>query len=95
MQDYPAQKDLKLSDAFMETNENKDDIPLELIVKVININHPDNENFLEQCEWLKGYREFAQIIYEFRERYGEAGYDFGIKYCIEQCKADIFNIITC
>ena len=50
MQDYPAQKDLKLSDAFMETNENKDDIPLELIVKVININHPDNENFLEQCE---------------------------------------------
>ena len=32
---------------------------------------------------MKGYREFAQIIYEFRERYGEAGYDFGIKYCIE------------
>jgi hypothetical protein len=83
IQDYPAQKDLKLSNAFMETNENKDDIPLELIVKVININHPDNENFLEQCELLKGYREFAQIIYEFRERYGEKGYDFGIKYCIE------------
>ena len=36
--------------SFNITNENKDDIPLELIVKVININHPDNENFLEQCE---------------------------------------------
>jgi len=35
---------------------------LELIVKVININHPDNKNFLEKCSILKDYREFGYVM---------------------------------
>ena len=57
--------------------------PLELIVKVININHSDNEEFLEKCEQLKGYKEFGDVMSDFIDRYGEKGYDLGIAYCIE------------
>jgi len=35
---------------------------LELIVKVININHPDNKNFLEKCSILKGYKKFGDVM---------------------------------
>ena len=51
----PAIEELRLSDAFMDCGA---EAPLELIVKVININHPENEEFLEKCELLKGYKEF-------------------------------------
>ena len=57
--------------------------PLELIVKVININHPDNEDFLERCKILKGYKEFGDVMYDYINRYGDEGYDLGITHCIE------------
>ena len=76
----PAVEELRLSDAFMECGAVA---PLELIVKVININHPDNKEFLEKCELLKGYKEFGDVMSDFIDRYGEKGYDLGIAYCIE------------
>ena len=51
----PAIEEQRLSQAFIECGAEP---PLELIVKVININHPDNKDFLEKCELLKGYKEF-------------------------------------
>ncbi len=51
----PAVEELRLSDAFMDCGAVA---PLELIAKVININHPENNEFLEKCELLKGYKEF-------------------------------------
>ena len=69
-----------MSQAFIECGAEP---PLELIVKVININHPDNKDFLEKCELLKGYKEFGEVMSDFINRYGEKGYDLGIAYCIE------------
>ena len=80
VKERPAIEELKLSDAFMECGVKP---PLELIVKVININHPDNKGFLEKCELLKGYKEFGNVMSDFLNRYGERGYDLGIEYCIE------------
>ena len=76
----PAIEELRLSKAFMECGMEP---PLELIVKVININHSDNKEFLEKCELLKGYKEFGDVMSDFIDRYGEKGYDLGIAYCIE------------
>ena len=76
----PAIEELRLSKAFMECGA---EAPLELIVKVININHPDNKAFLEKCELLKGYKEFGDVMSDFIDRYGDKGYDLGIAYCIE------------
>ncbi|MGP1437505.1 MAG: Rpn family recombination-promoting nuclease/putative transposase [Treponema sp.] len=76
----PAIEELKLSDAFMECGAKA---PLELIVKVININHPDNKEFLAKCELLEGYKQFGDVMSDFIARYGEKGYDLGISYCIE------------
>ena len=76
----PAVEELRLSDAFMECGAVA---PLELIVKVININHPDNKEFLEKCEQLKGYKQFGDVMNDFISRYGEKGYDLGIAYCIK------------
>jgi len=76
----PAIEELKLSKAFMECGMEP---PLELIVKVININHPDNEDFLKKCNILKGYKEFGDVMYDYINRYGDEGYDLGITYCIE------------
>ena len=75
-----AIEELRLSKAFMECGMKP---PLELIVKVININHPDNEEFLEKCKILKGYKEFGDVMYDYIHRYGDEGYDLGITHCIE------------
>ena len=79
-QEYCAFKQLKLSDAFEEQGMNPP--LLELIVPVININHPDNKGFLEKCEVLKAYKEFGDVMHDFMRRYGDKGYDMGIEYCI-------------
>ena len=80
IKNLPAIEEQRLSKAFMECGAEP---PLELIVKVININHPNNEDFLERCNILKGYKEFGDVMYDYVNRYGDGGYDLGITYCIE------------
>ena len=77
---YPALSKLRLSKAFMQK---RDELSLELVVKVININHPDSKDILERCELLKGYQEFEVVVSRFKSLYGDAGYDLAIEYCIE------------
>ncbi len=56
---FPPEKILKLSDAFLE----KTDAPmLELIVRIININLPVNHPILERCRPLYEYSWFVQQI---------------------------------
>jgi hypothetical protein len=57
----PDYQELKLSDAFM-TVEGKKPINLDLIVKVININHGHNPAILNQCTTLKGYAELVALV---------------------------------
>ena len=57
---YPARKELRISDLF-KSNKNKTP-QLELIVQVININDPDNKDFLESCSLLNGYKKFRERL---------------------------------
>ena len=77
---YKARETLCLSKAFMQEQK---DFKLELKVEVININHPDNKDFLSSCEILKQYKEFVDKVVEFTSEYGRAGFDMAIEYCIK------------
>ena len=77
---YKARETLCLSKAFMQEQK---DFKLELKVEVININHPDNKDFLSSCEILKEYKEFVDKVVEFTSEYGRAGFDMAIEYCIK------------
>lgn len=60
--DFPAEKILKLSDAYLE----KTDSPmLELKVRIININLPVNHPILERCRPLYEYSFFIQKIRDY------------------------------
>ena len=66
--DYPTESVMKLSDAFMQLdNELKNQLenenyPLEISVKVININVDKENQILKRCEALKEYSEFIEQV---------------------------------
>ena len=66
--DYPTESVMKLSDAFMQLDsklknqfENAN-YPLEISVKVININVDKENPILKHCETLKQYSEFIEQV---------------------------------
>ena len=66
--DYPTESVMKLSDAFMQLDgklknqlENAN-YPLEISVKVININVDKENPILKHCEALKEYSEFIEQV---------------------------------
>ena len=66
--DYPTESIMKLSDAFMQLDgklknqlENAN-YPLEISVKVININVDKENPILKHCETLKEYSEFIEQV---------------------------------
>ena len=61
---FPAEKILKLSDAYLEQCGNP---MLELTVKVININLPVNHPILQKCRPLYEYSWFIQKIREYQQ----------------------------
>ena len=67
-EDYPTESTMKLSDAFMQLDsklknqlENAN-YPLEISVKVININVDKENPILKHCEALKEYSEFIEQV---------------------------------
>ena len=67
--DYPTESIMKLSDAFMQLEgklknqlENAN-YPLEISVKVININVDKENPILKRCEALKEYSEFIEQVH--------------------------------
>jgi hypothetical protein len=58
---YPDRITLKLSDAFKKVEDN-DSVNLELMVEVINIGKGRNQGIVSQCESLKGYVEFVNMV---------------------------------
>ena len=66
--DYPTESVMKLSDAFMQLDgELKNQLenanyPLEISVKVININVDKENPILKRCEALKEYSEFIEQV---------------------------------
>ena len=78
---YPARKVQRLSDLFEEKVDNPQ---LELIVTVININHPDNKEFLDSCPVLKGYKRLVERVKKYKKLYNEDGYIIAIEECIRE-----------
>ena len=60
--DYPAEEILRLSDSYLEKTEEP---MLDLAVKVININFPENHPILERCRPLYEYSWFIQRIKDY------------------------------
>ena len=68
--DYPTESMMKLSDAFMQLGDNCElknqlenaNYPLEISVKVININVDKENAILKRCEALKQYSEFIEQV---------------------------------
>ena len=68
--DYPTESVMKLSDAFMQLDDNSklknqlenSNYPLEISVKVININVDKENPILKRCEALKQYSEFIEQV---------------------------------
>ena len=77
---YPSEQELRLSDAFSQKNSKPQ---LELIVKVININFEKNTELLKECDILREYAEFIYHVKINKIKYGKAGYDKAIRYCIK------------
>lgn len=60
---YPAESEMRLSDAFEYPDEKKpESFPLELIVKVYNINLDKGGELLGKCETLMQYSKFIEIV---------------------------------
>ena len=68
--DYPVESVMKLSDAFMQLGDNSElknpfenaNYPLEISVKVININVDKENPILKRCEALKEYSKFIEQV---------------------------------
>ena len=66
--DYPTESVMKLSDAFMQLDDElknqleNENYPLEISVKVININVDKENPILRRCEALKEYSEFIEQV---------------------------------
>lgn len=80
---FPSEKILKLSDAYLE----KSHIPmLELSVKVININLPENHSILGKCRPLYEYSWFIQRIKDYLIQDLER--DDAIVHAIKDCEQE-------
>lgn len=83
---YPARKDLHISNLFKSSKEKskKRRPKLELTVTVININHPENKDFLDSCPLLNGYKKLVERIEKYKALYGDKGYAMAIEECIKE-----------
>ena len=79
-EEYPAETVLHLSDAFMSKPER---IPLELEVKVLNINEHKGNKLLQSCKPLAEYSMFVETVRRNIERNKEHGFETAIKECIQ------------
>ena len=85
---HPDYMELKLSAAFENVDnlkrQNNDNYPIELIVKVYNINHGRNKHILEKSKTLDDYSLFISKIWEYKEKLTlEESMKAAIQYCIE------------
>ncbi len=77
---YPAQTELRLSDAFTVKSSKPS---LELLVKVININYNKDSKLLENCKPLEEYTLFVEAVRRHVKLDAENGFKNAIKECIQ------------
>jgi len=76
---YPEYSELRLSDLFIDKSRPPS---IELIVKVLNINYSENNNFLKKCPILNDYAIFVQRVKENRGE-GAKGYEKAVRSCMK------------
>ena len=81
LEDYPESTMLKLSDAFMTK---LDTLPLELEVKVYNINKSKGSEVLSRCKTLDEYSLFVEEVRIQTQLDPENGFTNAVKICIEK-----------
>ena len=81
LEDYPESTMLKLSDAFMTK---LDTLPLELEVKVYNINKSKGAEVLSRCKTLDEYSLFIEEVRLQTQLDPENGFTNAVKICIEK-----------
>ena len=79
--DYPETTVLKLSDAFITKPER---IPLDLEVKVYNINKSKGAEVLSRCKTLDEYSLFIEEVRLQTQLDPENGFTNAVKICIEK-----------
>ncbi|UTC68520.1 MULTISPECIES: Rpn family recombination-promoting nuclease/putative transposase [unclassified Treponema] len=79
--DYPETATLKLSDAFITRPEQ---MPLELEVKVFNINTNKGAEVLSRCRPLEEYSLFVEEVRKQMQLDHENGFTNAVKMCIEK-----------
>ncbi|MGI5174599.1 Rpn family recombination-promoting nuclease/putative transposase [Treponema sp. OMZ 840] len=79
--DYPESTILKLSDAFIVK---PDCLPLELSVKVFNINKNKGAEVLSRCKTLEDYSLFVEEVRKQTQLDSENGFTNAVKICIEK-----------
>ena len=79
-EDYPSDKILKLSDAFIEKI---GEANLELTVKVININKQNSHPILENCKTMYEYTVFVETVRKWKEIDQINGFEKAIEECIQ------------
>lgn len=77
---YPAQKTLKLSDAYLVKPKHE---PLELTVRVFNINTDKANKVLAACKPLEEYSLFVEAVRRHTANDKEKGFENAIKECIQ------------
>jgi len=85
---HPEYMKLKLSTAFENIEglkrQNNDGYPLELIVKIYNINHGFNKQILGKSKTLDSYSIFISKIWEYNKKLSlDKSMKAAIEYCIE------------
>ncbi|UTC67091.1 MULTISPECIES: Rpn family recombination-promoting nuclease/putative transposase [unclassified Treponema] len=80
-EDYPETTTLKLSDAFIAKPER---VPLELEVKVFNINKSKGAEVLNRCKLLEEYSLFVEEVRKQTQLDPENGFTNAVKICIEK-----------
>jgi len=80
-EDYPETTVLKLSDAFITKPEHA---PLELTVRVLNINTDKANKILAACKTLEEYSLFVEEVRKQTRLDSENGFTTAVKICIEK-----------
>lgn len=81
-QNYPAEKVLRLSDAFWPGK--KQDFSLELCAKVYNINKRNEASVVQRCAVLSGYAKLTEYAREAKAQ-GRADFlDYAVQRCIKE-----------
>ena len=102
--DCPAESEMRLSEAFLEPDGgNPSGAPLELVVKVYNINPGRGDALLEKCEVLGHYSALIALVREAEEKGQEEPLTWAVKEGIrrgilpgylERKSAEVVNMLT-